>query len=117
MSLNYDDLKKKHESEGSQWTSYSDLFMVLSFVFLLLYVVASLRSGTVSITAQVKVQATQEEIEELREQLKVFNEIKENFFEVKGVPVLIFILSLISISSFLYYYFLLNLMQQMIRLQ
>ena len=47
MSLDYDKIKKKEEA--NQWTSNSDLFMVLSVVFLLLYVVSSLRNGTEAI--------------------------------------------------------------------
>ena len=47
MGLDY---KKKHSHGGgdseSFWTSYSDLFLGLSSIFLMLYVVASLRTGT-----------------------------------------------------------------------
>ena len=53
MSFDYDRIKAKDEG-GSHWATYSDLFMVLSLVFLLLYVTASLRSGTAGLQTQVE---------------------------------------------------------------
>lgn len=48
MNFNYDKAKNREEGEG-HWTTYSDLFMVLTLVFLLLYVVAGSRMGTMNL--------------------------------------------------------------------
>ncbi|MAX66757.1 MAG: hypothetical protein CME66_07450 [Halobacteriovoraceae bacterium] len=80
MSFDYDKLKKKHES-GDQWASYSDLFMVLSVVFLLLYVVASLRTGTHTLQQQIKNQQLAERAQDLENQIKAYNNLKENYLE------------------------------------
>ena len=48
-------------------------------IFLLLYVVASLRNGTVSYSTQVELQATQEQVRELKHQLKVYDVLKEDY--------------------------------------
>ncbi len=80
MSFDYQKLKAKStEAEGSMWTSYSDLFMVLSVVFLLLYVVASLRSGTNSVQQQVENQKLKNESEDLKRQIKAYNTLKEDY--------------------------------------
>lgn len=80
MSFDYDKLKKKHES-GEQWTSYSDLFMVLSVVFLLLYVVASLRTGTHTLQQQMQNQQLAEKAQDLENQIKAYNNLKEDYLE------------------------------------
>ena len=80
MSFDYQKLKAKNtEAEGSMWTSYSDLFMVLSVVFLLLYVVASLRSGTSSVQQAVENQKLKSEAEDLRRQIQAYNTLKEDY--------------------------------------
>ncbi len=68
---------KAHEDHGNQWTSYSDLFMGLSVVFLLLYVVASLRSGTTGLQQQIEKERLTMEVQDLQNQLKVYNSIKK----------------------------------------
>ncbi|MBT4791690.1 MAG: hypothetical protein HON90_08980, partial [Halobacteriovoraceae bacterium] len=78
--FDYDKLKKKHES-GEQWTSYSDLFMVLSVVFLLLYVVASFRTGTHTLQQQIQNQALAEKAQDLENQIKAYNNLKEDYLE------------------------------------
>ncbi len=80
MSFDYDKLKRKQEN-SEQWASYSDLFMVLSFVFLLLYVVASLRSGTFSIQKQLEHKKMTEKAEDLEKQIQVYNRIRQNYLE------------------------------------
>ncbi|MCB0415686.1 MAG: microtubule-binding protein, partial [Bdellovibrionales bacterium] len=77
MAFDYDKIKDKVEQEGNQWASYSDLFMVLSVVFLLLYVVASLRSGTNSIQKNIEYQQLTQEIDDLKQQLRVYNNLKD----------------------------------------
>ena len=76
MSFDYDKIKASEE-ESSQWTSYSDLFMVLSTVFLLLYVVSSLRTGTYSIQRHSEYQELVRENEDLKQQIQVYNTLKD----------------------------------------
>ena len=80
MSFDYDKVKKKQE-EGNQWASYSDLFMVLSVVFLLLYVTASLRTGTHTLQQQIQNQRLAEKAQDLENQIKVYNNLKQNYLE------------------------------------
>lgn len=77
MSFNYE--KNKNEDSHSQWTSYSDLFMGLSFVFLLLYVTASLRSGTVGMQQQLQTRKVAMENDDLKNQLKVYDSLKKEY--------------------------------------
>lgn len=81
MSFDYDKLKKKQESSGEQWASYSDLFMVLSVVFLLLYVTASLRTGTHTLQQQIQNQQLAEKAQDLENQIKAYNNLKENYLD------------------------------------
>lgn len=80
MSFDYDKIKKKQES-GEQWTSYSDLFMVLSIVFLLLYVVASLRTGTHTLQQQIHSQELADRALDLEKQIKTYDNLKESYLE------------------------------------
>ena len=68
---------KRHEDHGNQWTSYSDLFMGLSVVFLLLYVTASLRSGTTGLQQQIEKERLTQQVQDLQNQLKVYDAIKK----------------------------------------
>jgi len=63
MGFDYDAIQLKKHSSGTQWASYSDLFMVLAFVFLLLYLVSSLRTGMASVTANAKIKQAQQELD------------------------------------------------------
>lgn len=78
VSFDYDKIKSQEEG-GSHWATYSDLFMVLSLVFLLLYVVASLRTGTSNIQNNSKYQEIERERDDLRQQIKVYNTLKDNY--------------------------------------
>lgn len=80
MSFHY----KKNESgedSGHQWSSYSDLFMALSVVFLLLYVTASLRQGTFSIQKHHEYQRLAQQAEDLKQQIKVYSTLKEDYLQ------------------------------------
>ena len=77
MSFDYDAIRVKKQSSGTQWASYSDLFMVLAFIFLLMYMVASLRTGMVSISTHV-------EIEKVREELEIIQSVKTQYLEEKS---------------------------------
>ena len=78
MSFDYDKIKSQEEG-GSHWATYSDLFMVLSLVFLLLYVIASLRTGTSNIESNAKYQEIERERDDLKQQIKVYNTLKDNY--------------------------------------
>jgi myosin heavy subunit len=81
VNLNYEKIKTKVEHGGNHWTSYSDLFLVLSVVFLLLYVVANLRSGTVSIAQYTQLQQAKTEAEELRKQIKAYDMLNKDYLK------------------------------------
>ena len=82
MSFDYEKLKSRNDaSSGEHWTSNSDLFMVLSVVFLLLYVVASVRNGASAITKAIKVQELKNQKEDLARQLRAYNTLKEDYLK------------------------------------
>ncbi len=72
----YDKLKEEVSASDS-WGSYSDLFMVLSFVFLMMYVVASLRTGTSSIHEKIEKKKLSRENQELRAQMRAYDALKD----------------------------------------
>lgn len=80
MAFNYDKNKQSHASD-SFWTSYSDLFLGLSTIFLLLYVVSNLRTGTDAIKNQVDNQKLTMKVEELENQLKMYESVKNNYMD------------------------------------
>jgi hypothetical protein len=59
-------MRVKTTAGGTHWASYSDLFMVLAFIFLLLYMVAGLRSGMISNTTHSQIRAMTGELEAYR---------------------------------------------------
>src|SRR5688572_29834455 len=79
MGFNYN--KSKEHSNDSFWTSYSDLFLGLSTIFLLLYVTASLRSGTDAIKGQVENQKLSMQVDELQSQLKMYESVKNEYLQ------------------------------------
>lgn len=78
MSFNYQK-NKQGESQDSFWTSYSDLFLGLSTIFLLLYVISSLRTSTDAIRSQVENQKLSMEVDELKGQLKMYENVKNEY--------------------------------------
>lgn len=80
MAFDYDKNKNAH-SNDSFWTSYSDLFLGLSAIFLLLYVTSSLRTGTDAIKGQVENQKLTMKVEELENQLKMYESVKTNYMQ------------------------------------
>jgi len=78
MSFNYSK-NKQGESQDNFWTSYSDLFLGLSTIFLLLYVISSLRTGTDAIRSQVENQKLSMEVNELKGQLKMYENVKNDY--------------------------------------
>jgi hypothetical protein len=81
MGFDYQKLKRKQGDDGSFWTSYSDLFMVLSVVFLLLYVVASMRSGTNSVQQKIENIQLSNQVQDLKKQLQAYNTLKDDYLE------------------------------------
>lgn len=82
MALNFH--KKNHGDNESFWTSYSDLFLGLSSIFLMLYVVASLRSGTDGLKQAVENKKLKVEVQDLQNQLKTYESIKENYMKTQA---------------------------------
>lgn len=78
MAFNYERNKNGH-SNDSMWTSYSDLFLGLSIIFLLLYVSASLRQGTDGIRQHFENQRLAREADDLRQQIKVYETLKQDY--------------------------------------
>ncbi len=69
----------KDDGGGQHWATYSDLFAALSVVFLLLYVVASLRTGTFGVQQYQDYQRLAQEAEDLRQQIRVYNTLKDDY--------------------------------------
>lgn len=80
MSFDYNK-NKGHGGQDSFWTSYSDLFLGLSTIFLLLYVTTSLRTGTDAIRNQVENQKLTMQVEELKNQLKMYEQVKNEYMQ------------------------------------
>lgn len=78
MGLQYSRFKKNSQEHGSQWTSYSDLFLGLSVVFLLLYVTSTLKTGTSGLHQQIERERLTQQVDDLQNQLKVYNTIRQD---------------------------------------
>lgn len=78
MSFDYNKAKRQAEhGSDSMWTSYSDLFLMLSIVFLLLYVTASLKTQTASLQKNIEYQKLSQKAADLEQQIQVYNTLKE----------------------------------------
>jgi chromosome segregation ATPase len=86
VNLNYDKIKSKIEHGGNAWTSYSDLFLVLSVIFLLLYVVSSLRTSTATIVTAQAYRKTLEENTVLRKQIEAYEVTKDEYMQRGASP-------------------------------
>jgi outer membrane protein OmpA-like peptidoglycan-associated protein len=86
MSFNYNNHKLGHGGNDSFWTSYSDLFLGLSCIFLLLYVTASLRTGTDAIKAEITNQKLTMKVKDLENQLKMYDQIRKDYVENSASP-------------------------------
>jgi len=75
---------KKHSGEDAMWTSYSDLFLGLSVIFLLLYVTASLKQGTDGIRQFLDNKQLTKDNQDLKQQLKVYESLKQNYLETQA---------------------------------
>ncbi len=82
MGLDFDRIKHKVEhGTGHQWTSYSDLFLVLSVTFLLLYTVANLRGGAAAVVAQEQLRVSSMRMSELEKQVRAYEVLKDDYIE------------------------------------
>jgi chromosome segregation ATPase len=81
VAFDYDKIKHKREAGENFWTAYSDLFTVLSAVFLLLYVVSSVRSGTFGIQKEVQYQVMVKESQDLKNQIRIYNALRDETVE------------------------------------
>lgn len=82
MGLQYDNCKKsKAEPTGNQWTSYSDLFLSCSFIFLMMYMVANLKMGASGLQQNIEYQRLSKEAEDLKQQIKVYDTLKEEYLQ------------------------------------
>jgi len=66
-----------HEGGDTFWTSNSDLFLMMSAVFLMLYVVSSLKSQTASVQKNAEYQAIAQKAADLEQQIKVYNTLRD----------------------------------------
>lgn len=80
MSFDYQ-RNGKHGGGESFWTSNSDLFLGLSSIFLILYVVASLRSGADGMSSATENKKLKVEIQDLQNQLKTYESVKEQYIQ------------------------------------
>lgn len=82
MGLDFERIKHKVEhGTGHQWTSYSDLFLVLTVTFMLLYVVANLRGGAAAVVAQEQLRVSSARMSELEKQVKAYEVLKDDYIE------------------------------------
>ena len=83
MSFDYDKLRD-NQDEANWWTSYSDLWTMLAIVFLIMFVVSSLRTSTQEVQQQIEFQQVGKKNEELQEQLRVYNNLRDESLQQAG---------------------------------
>ena len=76
MSFDFDKIDSKHDENW--WSSYADLFSMISVIFLMMYVVSSMRSGIGGVQTQMQFQQISKENQDLKQQLEVYNTLKED---------------------------------------
>jgi chromosome segregation ATPase len=76
MSFNYDHEKGKHQENF--WTSYADLYMTMFTIFLFIYVGSTLKQGTRSFEQSQDKQMLKNQIADLQQQLKVYENLKDD---------------------------------------
>jgi chromosome segregation ATPase len=85
MSFN---TNRNHNSNdhGSFWTSYSDLFLGMSVIFLLLYVTTSLRTGTDGMRSEIENKKLTQKVQDLQNQIKAYDSIKKDYLSQEASP-------------------------------
>lgn len=81
MSFDFDKFKRSEVDSSMGWNSYSDLFMNLSVIFLMLYVSVSLRTGTGEFQRTQEMQRLQAQTEDYKQQIKVYNTLNQKYLE------------------------------------
>lgn len=81
MSLNHDKMQKKSGGGEDFWPSNADLATVLSTLFPMMYVIATMRQTTASMTERVQLAKAEKKIEELEEQIQAFEVLKEKYLQ------------------------------------
>lgn len=79
MGFDYNKSKGGHGGGDSMWTSYSDLFLGLSIIFLLLYVSASLKQGTDGVKQHTEYKRLVKETEDLKKQIQAYETLKTDY--------------------------------------
>jgi chromosome segregation ATPase len=79
MSFNYDHEKGKHQENF--WTSYADLYMTMFTIFLFIYVGSTLKQGTRSFEQSQDKQMLKNQIVDLKQQLKVYENLKDQHIQ------------------------------------
>ncbi len=79
---------RNHNSNdnGSFWTSYSDLFLGMSVIFLLLYVTTSLRTGTDGMRSEIENKKLTQKVQDLQNQIKAYDSIKKDYLSQEASP-------------------------------
>lgn len=83
MSFDYNKHNKHNQGE-SFWTSNSDLFLGLSSIFLLLYVVSSLRSGADGVNNANENKKLKIQIQDMQNQLKTYESVKDQYLQTQA---------------------------------
>lgn len=86
MAFNYERIRKKRESGGNEWTSYSDLFTCLAFLFLMMYVSVSLRSSAQGVQQGVKLAEKDQQLRDMREQMRAYDSVKNDYLQQGASP-------------------------------
>jgi chromosome segregation ATPase len=81
VSLNYDKMQKKAGQGDDFWSSYADLATVLSTLFLMMYVMATMRQTTTSLTERVQLAKANQKIDELEQQIQAYEVLKEKYLQ------------------------------------
>jgi myosin heavy subunit len=79
--MGFDLNKSKKDHGDSMWTSYSDLFLGLSIIFLLLFVSASLKQGTDGVKQQLEYKVLKKQNEDLQQQIKAYETLKQDYLQ------------------------------------
>ena len=82
--MDYERIKnslQKAQGVGNQWTSYSDLFMSLAIVFLLLYVILGIRSTGVDVVYQQKILDAQKQATKAQEQVAAYASVGDEYLQ------------------------------------
>lgn len=84
MSFDYDKLTSNSGKQESWWVAYADLYVMLTVVFMLMYVTSSLRSGSTDYQQQTEYKKITQQKQDLEEQIKIYNTLKDEQLKKQG---------------------------------